>query len=160
MDLNQIAQEAYDNGYSAALRITKQTQLVEEAALHAARTVIDKLDEWDGRRIGNWAAVIARNKAIDLKHAAYKTELTEPYEFFMDEAAAPLPPEEADYTSLHKAIESLSPRKRELLTLHYYGGMEMQTIAESLGTSLSNVKVTVMRARQDIKEYLDKTSNS
>jgi len=154
MNLTQIHEEAYVNGYSAASRITNQTQLREEAALHAARTVLEKLDEWDGRRIGNWAAVIARNKAIDLKKAAGRTELTEPYEFFIDESAAPAVDDSVDYSYLHAAIGKLSPRKRELMSMHYLKGMEMQTIAEQLGTSLSNVKVTVMRARQDLKKLL------
>lgn len=110
------------------------------------------MDDWDGRPIGAWANRIARNKAIDLSKLRKRDVDYDSTEFIHvhDEQ----PEEGKDYSALHKAIDSLSPRKRELMVLHYFKNMEMQTIAESVGTSLSNVKVTIMRARQDLKQLL------
>ena len=110
------------------------------------------MDDWDGRPIGAWANRIARNKAIDLSKLRRRDADYDSTEFIHvhDEQ----PEEDRDYSALHKAIDSLSPRKRELMVLHYFKNMEMQTIAESVGTSLSNVKVTIMRARQDLKQLL------
>lgn len=152
MTHQQIAKLVEPAAWSGAAGITNHTQDREEAVAHALRTIIDKFDEWDGRPIGAWANRIARNKAIDLKKKRRNDCDYEATEFMHVPSEQPL--DEVDYSRLRAAIDSLSPKKRELTILHYYKGMEMQTIAESVGTSLSNVKVTIMRARRDLKQLL------
>jgi len=152
MTHQEIAKLVTPAAWNGAASITKHTQDREEAVAHALRTIISKFDQWDGRPIEAWANRIARNKAIDLKKGRKREADYEPTEFMH---VAEEQPDSADHSKLHAAIDSLNPRKRELTILHYYKGMEMQTIAESLNLNLSTVKVTVMRARQDIRKYLE-----
>ena len=152
MTHQQIADLVRPAAWQAVTKVTNHTQDQEEAVAHALRTIIDKFDQWDGRPVGAWAYRIARNKAIDLKKLRRRDVDYEASEFMHEHSEQPL--DEVDYSRLRAAIDSLSPKKRELTILHYYKGMEMQTIAESVGTSLSNVKVTIMRARRDLKQLL------
>ena len=152
MTENQIAQQAYDGAYDAASRVTRHTQTVEEAALHAVRTIFNKLDQWDGRPIGNWAAIIGRNKAIDIRKKFHREK---EYDSFEHSMTAITPDEPRDYTKLHGALSKLSSKKQELMSMYYFKEMEMQTIAEETGYSLSDVKISIMRGRQQIKKLLE-----
>jgi RNA polymerase sigma factor (sigma-70 family) len=155
MTEQQIAQQAYEGAYSAASRVTRHTQTIEEAALHAVRTVFKKLDEWDGRPIENWAAIIGRNKAIDIrKKFRRETELDTTLEYVI---GTETPDEVEDYSRLHSALSKLSPKKQELMSMYYFKDMEMQTIAEETGYGLSDVKISIMRGRQQIKKLLEQT---
>lgn len=153
MTHQEIAKLVEPAAWNGAASITKHTQDREEAVAHTLRTIIDKFDQWDGRPVQAWANRIARNKAIDLKKRRKREVDYEVSDFI--HIAAEQPEERMEYPLLQAAIDSLSPRKRELMLLHYYRGMEMHVIADRLDMSLSNVKVTAMRARQDIKKYIE-----
>lgn len=152
MNHQQIADQVLPAARAAVWKITKSTDIQEEAVAHTLRTIIDKFDRWDGRPLGGWATTIARNKAIDLKKLVRNQVSYDALESVDLPTYQPEDPE--TYDALYRAINQLSPKKRELMVLHYLEGMEMQTVAERVGTSLSNVKVTCMRARQDLKKLL------
>jgi RNA polymerase sigma-70 factor (ECF subfamily) len=67
------------------------------------------------------------------------------------------PDEVEDYSRLHSALSKLSPKKQELMSMYYFKDMEMQTIAEETGYGLSDVKISIMRGRQQIKKLLEQT---
>ena len=56
---------------------------------------------------------------------------------------------------LFQGIQQLSQRKREILQLQYFGGLSQQEISAILRLSPTNVRVLALRARQELKQYLE-----
>jgi len=69
--------------------------------------------------------------------------------------------EQQMFESLHGALESLPQIYRDVLIFHYLGGMKSKEIARFLGTSESNIKQRLSRARSKLKqEILDMMSKT
>ena len=49
----------------------------------------------------------------------------------------------------------LEPRRREVLTLQYYGGLSQKEIAALLHMSHENVRVLSLRARRELKKWME-----
>ena len=61
--------------------------------------------------------------------------------------------------ALHEALDSLPEMYREVLTLHYLGGMQCREIAQFLGKSTNTISQYLSRARAKLKqEMLDNMS--
>jgi len=56
--------------------------------------------------------------------------------------------------SLHEVLDSLPAIYREVLTLHYLGGMSTYEIAQFLGTSPATIRQRLSRARAKLKEEM------
>ena len=61
---------------------------------------------------------------------------------------------ESLYESLNEALDALPEGYRQVLTLYYLGGMSGDEIARFLGTSPSNVRQRLSRARSRLKEEM------
>ena len=69
--------------------------------------------------------------------------------------------EEQAFESLYEALASLPEMYRQVLTLYYLGGMSSEGVARFLGTSPSNVRQRLSRARSKLKkEVLDMMSET
>lgn len=55
---------------------------------------------------------------------------------------------------LYLALERLSQTKREILLMHYFGGLPQKEIAAVLGLTPANVRVLTLRAKQEIKQII------
>jgi RNA polymerase sigma factor (sigma-70 family) len=58
------------------------------------------------------------------------------------------------YESLHDALDSLSDSYRQVLVLHYLGGMDGKEIAKFLGTSQNAIMLRLSRARSQLREEM------
>jgi RNA polymerase sigma factor (sigma-70 family) len=58
------------------------------------------------------------------------------------------------YESLHEALDSLPEIYRQVLTLHYLGGMNSHEIARFLGTSPTAIRKRLSRARLQLREEM------
>ena len=56
--------------------------------------------------------------------------------------------------SLQEALDSLSDTYREVLMLHYFGGMTIKDIARAVGASPTAIGVRLSRARAQLKEEM------
>jgi RNA polymerase sigma factor (sigma-70 family) len=56
--------------------------------------------------------------------------------------------------SVRDALDSLPQAYREVLTLYYFGGMNSNEIANALGTSPTNIRMRMSRAREQLKEEI------
>lgn len=56
--------------------------------------------------------------------------------------------------SIREAISSLSEEHREVIMLHYFGGMTSYEISQFLGISSSAIRRRLLRARMELKEEL------
>jgi RNA polymerase sigma factor (sigma-70 family) len=57
--------------------------------------------------------------------------------------------------ALRQALKGLSERSAEMVTLHYFEGLDQSSIAEILGTSRGTVAVTLFRARRKLERALE-----
>jgi len=90
---------------------------------------------------GGWLYTVARNAIVDrLRRNGLSTDSELP-ELVSSE---PGPPEQAEdsYVSwrVHRALEELQPREREVIELAYWSGMSQSEVADYLGLPLGTVK--------------------
>ncbi len=64
------------------------------------------------------------------------------------------------YKSLHEALDSLPDAYREVLLLHYFGGMNIKDMARSLGASPTAIGMRLSRARAQLREEMVSTMGS
>lgn len=59
-----------------------------------------------------------------------------------------------EYQMLYCALSRLSPEKREILQMQYFGGIPLKQIAVILNKKAETVRVLSHRARQEVKRYM------
>lgn len=70
--------------------------------------------------------------------------------------AAPAPQATAEPDdALHRALQGLSPREREVAVLHYVHDQSVAQAASAMGVSTGTVKTLLSRARAHLAEQLD-----
>jgi RNA polymerase sigma factor (sigma-70 family) len=101
-----------------------------------------------------WLAVMARNRALD--RLRQRRDLVSLDDERSDAGGAPLMidasgPEQIlarfqSGTAVHRALKSLTPQRRQLLSLAFFQGLSHQEIADTVGLPLGTVKSHVRRA--------------
>ncbi len=88
-----------------------------------------------------WLYAVARNAVVDRFRAARPGADGELPELVSAEAG-PAEQAEQSYVSwrVHRALEELQPREREVVELAYWSGMSQSEVAEQLGLPLGTVK--------------------
>ncbi len=109
-------------------------------------------------RIGRCIAIDRCRKDTRLKRAAYLTELTEEIEMYIPSEKDVA--EELEVKQLGEAINrfvlGLSEEKQVMFACRYYYLDSIAEIAERLSVSSSKVKVTLLRIRRSLRDYLKK----
>ncbi len=104
-----------------------------------------------------WLATIAIRLCIDRLRRRGKGVALEDLTYMGSWAASQEPtPEEAalsqeDTERVRRLVLQLPPRERAVVVLHYWEGMDLRTVAEALGWSLSAVKSLLYRARKRLE---------
>ncbi len=126
--------------------------VAQEAFLNAYRN-LGRLGE--PAAFPSWLCVIARNEAVTWlrRNARVRTVDIEQID------AHPQPESDAadagpDLAPLRAALAGLSPSYREIIALKYEAGLSYEQIAETLGTSVTNVEKRLYRARQALLERM------
>lgn len=116
--------------------------------------VFKKLESFDESKasLSTWIYTVARNTVIDYYRTRRDTsELDE------NLTAA----ENADTSFFRKetleilanALEELDERSRNIVILHYYNGLTLKSIADSIGISYSHTKLLHNKALSELKKY-------
>jgi RNA polymerase sigma factor for flagellar operon FliA len=118
--------------------------------------ILDELrtQDWLSRRARRRFASEERNTSAAVVGIE---DLPEERRGFADEAA--MTPEllvsaRSDASALAKAVEKLPVRERNIITQHYWGGVQLRAIAKDLGVSEPRVSQLHARAVARLKEYL------
>lgn len=153
--------------YSILLEITHDSyeaeDLMQECFISALKNINTLKDPLKAKK---WLTAIAANKGKDYLKKKKATLLGEEYEYIFDiqeEKNTSLLPEESavlDERSeeIKEIVNSVSEDKRLCLILFYQHEMSIAEISEELGISESAVKSRLFRAREDIKEEVEKRS--
>lgn len=145
-----------DKLYRLALRITLDTAEAEDVVQDTLIRVWDKRDEWPQfDSLEAYCLTIARNLAIDRsrKMDAQSTELT-PEVREMPDAWTPHDRLEQDeqMSLIHTLVNELPEKQRVMVQLRDVEGKTYKEIANILQVTEEQVKVTLFRARQKIKQ--------
>ena len=102
-----------------------------------------------------WLYAVARNAIVDRGRARPEPPTEPPDEAGTD----PGPPERAEQSwvawRIHRALEELPEREREVITLAYWSGLSQSEVAEFLGIPLGTVKTRTRTALQRLADILD-----
>jgi RNA polymerase sigma-70 factor, ECF subfamily len=101
-----------------------------------------------------WLYAVARNAIVDRARARSETPGDVP-----DEAAdEPGPPDRAEQSwvawRVHRALEELPEREREVIALAYWSGLSQSEVAEFLGVPLGTVKTRTRSALARLADLL------
>jgi RNA polymerase sigma-70 factor (ECF subfamily) len=102
-----------------------------------------------------WLYAVARNAIVDRGRAR-----PEPATDALDEASPePGPPDRAEQSwvawRVHRALEELPEREREVIALAYWSGLSQSEVAEFLGIPLGTVKTRTRSGLQRLSELLE-----
>lgn len=159
--------ERYQNMiFGLALSMLRTPEDAEEAAQDAFVKLFRARDRYDGARdVEPWLLRIAGNACRDLLRRRRAAQLPHPVAPAPEgdethEVADPKSTEPANRRNIDQVVreelEQLSPKVRLPLELKYLRGFTNQQIAESLGISVSNVKVQMARAKDILQSRLDR----
>ncbi len=134
---------------------------VDDLAQQTFLAAFEHLDQFrEGARFSTWLCQIAVNKTRDERRAARRRpELRE--EDHYDTRSVEGPEDEAlgreRGQGLASALAQLGAGDRELLVLKYVMEESFDTVAEMLGTSVGAAKVRALRARERLRQILNKS---
>jgi RNA polymerase sigma-70 factor, ECF subfamily len=102
-----------------------------------------------------WLYAVARNAIVDRARARTETPADIPEEASAD--AGPSERAEQGWVAwrIHRALEELPEREREVITLAYWSGLSQSEVAEFLGLPLGTVKTRTRAALAHLADLLD-----
>ncbi len=102
-----------------------------------------------------WVYTVARNAIVDRTRARYEPPMKAPDEATPD--AGPLEQAEQNWVAwrVHRALDELPEREREVVALAYWSGLSQTEVAEFLGIPLGTVKTRTRAALGRLAELLE-----
>jgi RNA polymerase sigma-70 factor (ECF subfamily) len=148
--------------YGLALRITRQPEAAEEVVEDVYFQVWRDAARFDPARgkVLTWLLTICRSRALDYLRRKDEAELHPDPDEFQSEVAVegsdPLDILQATECAgaIHKALASLGPLPRQLITLAFFRGLSHQEIADHCKMPLGTVKTTLRRAFEQMRTCL------
>ena len=160
---NGVLRDHQDRIYGHALRCLRDpddaADITQEAFLRLWRHGPDLDDD----RLAAWLTRVVHNLCIDRTR---RRQTVQRYFGRPDpDAVAELPAAGAepvagladDHPDLEAALASLPAPSRSLIVMHYWQGLKLREIADSLGLSEGTLKVRLHRARKALRRVLDQS---
>lgn len=143
----------------AAVRlITKDLAAAEDITQEAfAKTYLSWSKLWPEGNPTGWVYRVATNLAISWHRRAAR-EVRARARLQRWENTTVAAPEA--YPELHRAVESLPPRQRAAVALHYVLGLSMEQAAEAMGCKPGTVKSLLHGARAKLRAQLGEDDDS
>lgn len=141
-----------------------RVQDVEDLIADAFLRVVERLDEFQWRGKGSFAAWlfrIAHNLVSDFYRRGRGAEESVPLEELPELGSSSLLPADAvsqkeKFAYLRRLISSLSPRRQEIITLKFFGSLRNKEIAVLLGLDERTVASHLCRGIEDLhRKYVD-----
>ena len=155
-EFHTVLNERSVRWYNACLRITRDPDLAADAVQEALLKAWHRRAEFRGEAaLDTWIHRIALNAAIDLTRKRKRRSEDE-----LDVDAHEAPPQaapEGEYVhdalnrDLAVALQRLSATERQAFLLKHIEGWRLDEIAESLQTSISNVKSALFRGIRKLR---------
>jgi RNA polymerase sigma-70 factor, ECF subfamily len=122
--------------------------------------VIESIDRFEYRVQGafaTWLFRIAHNEVQQFYRTLYRRDIV-PLDDLPDIESADLLPDEAfarkeQFARLREALSSLSPRRQEIITLRFFGGLRNNEIAAVLALDERTIASHLYRGLEDLKQF-------
>jgi DNA-directed RNA polymerase specialized sigma24 family protein len=147
-DFDEAFADLFAAGYRTAFRLLGSREDAAECAQEScARAFADWAKLADRGDVVPWVVRVSGNLAIDRWRKSRRTPRwsTTPH------LGTPIP----DRIDLHRALDRLSARQREVVILRFLADLPEVTVAELLGCSLSSVKTHARRGLAALRAVLD-----
>ncbi len=150
---------ASDKMYRYAYSILKNKEMASDAVQECLIKVWEKRDSLsEVKNIESWLMRITRNQCYDFVKLNKFTISTD--------SNIDIEGDNKDHLQfkdmnkwLDKIISKLPEKSKEIFHLREVEGMSYQEIADVVGISLSNVKITIFRVREKIRTDMQKVEN-
>ena len=157
--------ENKDRVFSHAMYLLRRQEDAEDATQEVFVRLWKHRDKITSRSVKAWIMQTAHNLCIDFlrQRQTQWSRMREHAGTNIDSVAAGAdrhsdPREQYEFTrkqeDLLSAMETLPPRTRSMLLLHYFHGFKYEAIAEILETKVGAVRVAVHRGRRALKDLL------
>jgi len=151
--------------FTLALRFAKNREDAEEIAQDCFVKAYRALSSFNGEsKFSTWLYSIVYTTAMThlRKKRVNTTSIDDEGTFIqLESQSAGLENNSAEQRSrsyyLNQAIEQLLPDDAMIITLFYKGEQSLEEIAQTMGLEANTVKVKLFRARQRLKERLERT---
>lgn len=154
---NEVLQELWERYYASALlyclalgadRATAE-DMVSDAFVKAYLSLPDAQPSFQ-----YWLLRVCKNLWFDrLRREKRWADL--PAELVLDEDMAERLFQTERSRALWRCVCALAPSDREIVTLHYYGGIPLGEIARSVGKTPTAIRQRLVRLRRRIKEEME-----
>lgn len=162
--LNGLYDQTVGQVFAIARSMLRSKEDAEEVVCDVYAGAWQHADDYDPARgsVIAWLGVMARNRAIDrLRQRRESLSLDDArHEGIAGSLCAqgPGPEQVLDQFqaggAVRRALESLSPQRRHLVSLAFFQGLSHQEISESIGMPLGTVKSHVRRALRELQAEL------
>jgi RNA polymerase sigma-70 factor, ECF subfamily len=149
--------------FAVAHLILRNTADAEEVVCDVYAQVWQTASDYSGERgaVLAWLLMICRTRALDrMRRNRVRLQAAAIERPAEDEEPSPQPgPEELldiiqHGTAVHRALEALSPVKRQLVSLAFFKGLSHLEISEECGLPVGTVKSHIRRALNTLREQL------
>ncbi len=144
--------------YAYAAYWVGRVQEAEDIASDVFLKVIEKLSEFEWRGEGSFAAWVfrlAHDRVVDFHRRDHRRAVNLSLDELPDLRVNDLLPAEIflqkeKFACLQRLIATLSPRRQEIITLKFFGGLRNNQIAEILGLDERTVAAHLCRGLEDL----------
>jgi len=154
-DYNDCVKNYADGLYRFMLKSTRQAEDARDLVQSSFEKLWQHRTEVNVLKCKSYLFTIAYHKMIDMNRKNSRLEFREILPDHQETRSAN--PRLKDI--LEKAIGRLNERQRSLVLLKDYEGYSYEEIAEITGLNITQVKVTLHRARLQLKEWLVSVEN-
>ena len=142
--------------YNTAIRILKDSFEAEDIMQEAFLTAFTKMDSYKGEvAFGAWLKRIVVNKSINQLRKNNRYEMAKmeiiPNDEIEEES---FETNKLDPKIILNTIHSLKENYRIILTLHLIEGFDYEEIQQILNYTNENVRTTILRAKNKLKQVL------
>jgi RNA polymerase sigma-70 factor (ECF subfamily) len=154
--LTHLINKYKDIAFSIAIGIVKNREDAEDITQDSFLKVLENIHKFRSEsKFSTWLYRIVYNQCIRLRHVAQRVDKhVAPENLSLTQIVHNEKPI-ADYNELYKAIDSLDDREKSLVQLFYLGEKTIKEIHKITSISISNIKVTLHRARKKLSENLE-----
>jgi RNA polymerase sigma-70 factor (ECF subfamily) len=136
-------------------RFLQDRDAAEDVMVEVFTAVWKGAARFEGRsKVTTWLFGIARNQALQALRKQRHHDALEDHEDLADSEAPALDESLADRESVQRALQQISPKRREVLDLVFFHNMAYGEIAELLGIPVNTVKTRVYYAKEALKHAL------
>ena len=159
----RLLREHRDRIFSRALYVLRDREDAEDVTQEAFLRLWKSGEEIPDDRAGFWLQRVVHNLCIDVTrrrkvvHSHFGRPDTEAADRLPTAAADPDWRLQMDQRQQQvvDAMAALSPETRSVMMMHYFQGMKLREIADTLGKSVSALKVQIHRARHSLRPVLE-----